>query len=90
MTTAVIAPLEPHDALRAGGLPAGTLGEPVVLLDPPTAKGLEFDGVVVVEPARIAPAGTGDGVRLLYVALTRAVQHLTVVHGEPLPAALVT
>lgn len=93
MTTAVIAPVELHAPLLAGGLHAGGLGEPLVLLDPPTAKGLEFDGVVVVEPSRIAPAGdidgTREGTRLLYVALTRAVQHLTVVHSEPLPSALV-
>jgi DNA helicase IV len=57
------------------------------LLDPPEAKGLEFDAVVVVEPALIA-GGTARGLRLLYVALTRAVQELVVVHAEPLPAAL--
>ncbi|MGH9110746.1 MAG: ATP-binding domain-containing protein, partial [Acidimicrobiales bacterium] len=42
------------------------------VLDPPDAKGLEFDAVVVVEPAVIA-GGTSRGLRLLYVALTRAV-----------------
>lgn len=88
MTTAVIAPLELHGGLRDGGLAAGELGEPLVLLDPATAKGLEFDGVVVVEPARIAPDDHVDGVRLLYVALTRAVQHLTIVHSAPLPSGL--
>ncbi len=56
------------------------------------AKGLEFDHVVLVEPAAIrAPdadqdgAGPPVGLRLLYVALTRAVSRLTVVHTEPLP-----
>ena len=58
------------------------------VLDPPDAKGLEFDAVVVVEPALIA-AGTSRGLRLLYVALTRAVQELVVVHARPLPPALV-
>ena len=57
------------------------------MLDPPDAKGLEFDAVVVVEPAAIA-GGTPRGLRLLYVALTRAVQELVVVHAEPLPAGL--
>jgi DNA helicase IV len=63
----------------------------VTVVSPPEAKGLEFDAVVVVEPAKFVPA-TGDehraGLRLLYVALTRAVQTLTIVHREPLPAAL--
>jgi AAA domain/UvrD-like helicase C-terminal domain len=63
------------------------LGKPVTLLGATGAKGLEFDAVVVVEPAAIA-AGTARGLRLLYVALTRPIQHLSVVHAEPLPALL--
>jgi DNA helicase IV len=59
----------------------------VTVLAPPDAKGLEFDAVVVVEPAAIA-GGTAQGLRLLYVALTRAVQELFVVHAAPLPPAL--
>jgi DNA helicase IV len=51
------------------------------------AKGLEFDHVVLAEPGRIA-AGEAHGLRRLYVALTRAVSRLTVLHGEPLPAEL--
>jgi hypothetical protein len=51
------------------------------------AKGLEFDQVIVVEPDRIA-TGEARGLHRLYVALTRAVSRLTVVHAEPLPAAL--
>jgi DNA helicase IV len=51
------------------------------------AKGLEFDAIVVVEPAAIA-GQTARGLRLLYVALTRPIQHLTVVHSQPLPAPL--
>jgi DNA helicase IV len=47
-------------------------------------KGLEFDAVLVVEPARILADGAAD----LYVALTRATQRLGVLHREPLPAAL--
>ena len=64
------------------------LGDRVTLLPPVTAKGLEFDAVTVVEPARIV-AEEPSGLRVLYVALTRAVRRLTVVHTEPLPAALV-
>ncbi len=54
------------------------------------AKGLEFDRVVVVEPAAIAAAEPDErtGLRRLYVVLTRAVSGLTVVHAEPLPQAL--
>ena len=53
----------------------------------PEAKGLEFDAVVVVEPSEVYEDERGG--RLLYIALTRAVQELAIVHAEPLPAALV-
>jgi len=53
------------------------------------AKGLEFDHVVLAEPARIAAAsGETYGLRRLYVALTRAVSRLTVLHAESLPSEL--
>jgi DNA helicase IV len=52
------------------------------------AKGLEFDQVIVVEPARIAGAES-RGLQRLYVALTRAVSRLTVLHTGPLPGPLV-
>ena len=54
------------------------------------AKGLEFDHVVLLEPADIV-AGEPDevtGLRRLYVCLTRAVTSLVVVHSAPLPPAL--
>jgi DNA helicase IV len=54
------------------------------------AKGLEFDHVVLLEPAGIV-AGEPDrvtGLRRLYVCLTRAVTSLVVLHAEPLPAEL--
>ena len=63
------------------------LSEGVSLLDPLGAKGLEFDAVIVVEPAAIF--AEVNGARLLYVAMTRAVQELSLVHSEPLPAVLV-
>jgi DNA helicase IV len=57
---------------------------------PDQAKGLEFDAVIVAEPAGIGTSDdTGRNLRLLYVALTRAVQELVVVHARPLPRALV-
>jgi DNA helicase IV len=54
------------------------------------AKGLEYDSVVLVEPAAIvAQEGRrADGLRRLYVTMTRAVSHLVIVHDEPLPAEL--
>jgi DNA helicase IV len=51
------------------------------------AKGLEYDHVIVVEPAQIA-AAEARGLQRLYVALTRAVSRLTVLYAEPLPAPL--
>jgi DNA helicase IV len=51
------------------------------------AKGLEYDHVIVTEPARIASA-EARGLQRLYVALTRAVSRLTVLYAESLPAAL--
>ena len=64
-------------------------GDGVLVVSPPEAKGLEFDAVVVVEPAAFVHGDDdGAGLRLLYIALTRAVQVLTIVHAAPLPAAL--
>lgn len=61
--------------------PAGRLR----VLTPRQSKGLEFDAVVLVEPAEIlADAGPAS----LYIALTRATQQLTILHQDPLPAVL--
>ncbi|AXE76294.1 HelD family protein [Streptomyces atratus] len=83
---AVIAPRALHEEIAAPleGVRAGAepdLTRTLVLLDPRQAKGLEFDHVLVVEPARY---GTSD----LYVALTRATQRLGIVHREELPESL--
>ncbi len=85
-------------ALTAAGVPHGRLDaehgddedRQVELVPASIAKGLEFDRVVVVEPAEIADAEPDErtGLRRLYVVLTRAVSELTVVHAEPLPSAL--
>ncbi|RJL27137.1 HelD family protein [Bailinhaonella thermotolerans] len=66
---------------------AAGLDDPVVLLTATAAKGLEFDAVIVADPAGIlaeSPAGGRD----LYVALTRATRRLTVVHDGDLPPVL--
>jgi DNA helicase IV len=50
-------------------------------------KGLEYDRVVLVEPADIV-AAEPRGMSRLYVALTRAVAELIILHTKPLPDAL--
>ena len=76
------------DADLTGGAAPGEDPDMRLAIVPVTlAKGLEFDQVIVVEPARITGAGH-SGLRRLYVALTRAVSRLFVVHAEPLPAPL--
>ncbi|MHB1064945.1 MAG: HelD family protein [Georgenia sp.] len=68
----------------AGALTSGEsdpLGARVAVLDPFAAKGLEFDVVVLLEPAAVLEAGPGD----LYVAMTRPTRRLHVVHARPLP-----
>jgi DNA helicase IV len=95
-TTAVIAPVAMLDALRAELAAAGidvplpeqsTIAHRLSLLPASLAKGLEFDAVVVVEPAAIV-AESEHGTRLLFVALTRPVQRLVIAHARPLPTAL--
>ena len=94
----VIAPPSLVEDLAAM-LPAGARGPdvlhaPVALLAVTQAKGLEFDSVVVVEPARIVAESAGPdtrpGLRALYMALTRTTRRLHVVHAEPLPPELVS
>ncbi len=76
-------------ALEAAGMAYGAPGaDSALTLVPVTlAKGLEYDHVVVVEPARIA-GSEARGLQRLYVALTRAVSRLTVLYSEPLPDPL--
>ena len=81
---AVIAPDELVADVRM--LDGSVFGESVPVLPPQRAKGLEFDHVVLVEPAAIAAGGDLRGLRQLYVALTRPTRTLVVVHAEPLPA----
>jgi DNA helicase IV len=74
---ALIVPEELYDSALA----AASLYDDVPLLTPRQAKGLEFDHVVVVEPALI-------DLRELYVALSRPTKTLVVVHARPLPREL--
>ncbi|WP_157249109.1 HelD family protein [Nonomuraea typhae] len=74
----------PHAVLD----PDSTEEDHRLLIVPATlAKGLEYDHVIVVEPAAIV-AAEPRGLARLYVVLTRAVTSLTVLHDDPLPAAL--
>ncbi|MEU3184652.1 AAA family ATPase [Streptomyces sp. NPDC006923] len=59
----------------------------VTVLPATAAKGLEYDHVVLAEPAAVV-AAEARGPHRLYVALTRAVSRLDIVHTRPLPAAL--
>nr|WP_203926407.1 AAA family ATPase [Virgisporangium ochraceum] len=59
----------------------------VTVLPATVAKGLEYDHVIVVEPADIASAEP-RGLNRLYVVLTRAVSRLDIVHAKPLPDQL--
>jgi DNA helicase IV len=85
----LVAPLAALGRRRddVGLLERDGLSRPVTIVPAPAAKGLEFDAVVVVEPAAIA-GDDARGLRLLYVAMTRPIQHLSVLHARPLPTAL--
>jgi DNA helicase IV len=79
-------------ALDAAGVAHGQanrhgLDQQVTIVPVTLAKGLELDASVVVEPAAIV-ADEPQGLRALYVALTRATKRLAVVHAAPLPACL--
>ncbi|MCX4779258.1 AAA family ATPase [Streptomyces sp. NBC_01264] len=86
------------EALLAAGLPYLSPGQEttaesrLTLVPASLAKGLEYDYVVLHEPAEVV-AGEPDertGLRRLYVCLTRAVSGLTVLHTSPLPQPLTT
>ena len=79
-----LAGIEYADAIHA------SLGPGINLLDLHVAKGLEFDAIVVVEPAAILAERPDGGVGGLYTALTRATRALAIVHAEPLPDQLRT
>jgi DNA helicase IV len=82
-----------NEALQAAGVVHSQLGNiddieaRVDVVPTSLAKGLEFDHVVLLEPADIAASETDTltGLRLLYVCLTRAVTSLVVVHEKPIP-----
>jgi DNA helicase IV len=82
---AVIAP----PSLRGDGETALFDETRIAVLTPREAKGMEFDHVIVVEPAQIVEeAAEGQGLRELYVALTRPTTTLVLVHARSLPPEL--
>ena len=89
-TVAILAPASLIDQVAAGVPDAvrNGLDSQIALMTVDVAKGLEFDAVVIVEPARMV-AEHFQGLHALYVALTRATQSVAIVHAEELPEPLV-
>jgi hypothetical protein len=73
---------------RRVGTGAGSYEQDIVVISPREAKGLEFDGVVVLEPSTMLNHEHGK-VGDLYVAMTRATQRLRLIAGQPVPAGIV-
>jgi len=71
---AVIAPARWIASLRSV---AGVSSGRVNVVDPMSTKGLEYDATVIVDPAEITSESPG-GIRVLYVALTRAAHRMTI------------
>ena len=81
--------IDPRDQESKG------LAADLIVLSAEGANGLEFDGVVVVEPGQIASRGaragtstTARGLRTLYVAMTRPTRRLAIVAENALPETL--
>jgi DNA helicase IV len=72
---------------RRIGSGAGSYEQDIVVISPREAKGLEFDGVVVLEPSAMLNHEHGK-VGDLYVAMTRATQRLRLIAAEPVPAGI--
>jgi len=95
-TVAVVAAPATAQAVAAAAQAAGLAGghaaavgleRRLTVIPVGMVKGLEFDSVVVVEPAELV-AASPQGLRALYVALTRATRQVTVLHERPLPPAM--
>jgi len=72
---------------RRIGTGAGSYEQDIVVISPREAKGLEFDGVVVLEPSTMLNHEHGK-VGDLYVAMTRATQRLRLIAAQPVPAGI--
>ncbi|RWZ79658.1 HelD family protein [Glutamicibacter sp. HZAU] len=69
------------------GSGSGGLSQDIVVITARESKGLEFDGVLILEPAELVDEVDG-GVGDLYVAMTRTTQRLHVVHARELPEGM--
>ena len=69
------------------GSGAGGLEQDIVVTSPREAKGLEFDGVVILEPSELLTAAAGK-VGDLYVAMTRPTQRLRLIAAKGIPAGI--
>jgi hypothetical protein len=79
---AALGPVKFADAARE------PLSAAINLLDLHIIKGLEFDAVVVVDPAAILAQRPDGGVGALYTVLTRSTRALAIVHIDELPGTL--
>ena len=100
--SAIVAPPAWHDSIGAALAEHGLRAvdhvheldsDELPVFGPEAVKGLEFDGVIVVNPHEILSEGTERavterGARLLYVAMTRAVQELHFVTDDDIPSVL--
>ncbi|WP_442864148.1 HelD family protein [Arthrobacter sp. ATA002] len=73
---------------RRLGTGAGGIEQDIVVTSPREAKGLEFDGVIILEPEELLTAAAGK-VGDLYVAMTRPTQRLRLIAVRPVPAGIV-
>jgi DNA helicase IV len=84
---------ELSDALNRNGIAHGRaaagLGKGITVVPVSVVKGLELDGVIVVEPTDIVEA-SDRGLRSLFVALTRSTRRLSVVHARSLPESMMS
>ncbi len=96
LTTAIVVPDDVFDAVWSeyrhlvpdiGDGRSGEFGQALTLVPASVVKGLEFDSVVVLHPTRLSRASI-DGLRLLYVAMTRCTQVLRLVAVDDLPIGL--
>lgn len=82
---ALLAALRSQESLPVIGAGSAGVDDEIAVMTAQDAKGLEFDAVVIVEPAELVDAhGAGD----LYVAMSRSTQHLGLIHTRELPCGI--
>ncbi|GAB3244638.1 HelD family protein [Arthrobacter pigmenti] len=72
---------------RRVGTGSGGYEQDIVVISAADAKGLEFDGVIIIEPAELL-VSTGGKVGDLYVAMTRPTQRLRLLAESDIPAGI--